>query len=173
MQPRRWTRSMDNFNWVSRINSKPPVTQESLALGGGRPSVGHHRLSSRPSYPSGHPPRLPPPPCRREGSPHTWQCLGTWLGSQTPSLDDVHFQLTIPLLQADLHIPCNRPRELRPGSGLEAPSRTRLPISVENAIPFPCSQPQTNQNQPPRRVPGLCRAPGKCDLGSRLSAQWM
>lgn len=42
---------MDNFNWVSRINSKPPVTQESLALRGGRPPVGHHLLSSAPAIP--------------------------------------------------------------------------------------------------------------------------
>ena len=125
------------------------MTQESLALGGGRPPVGHHHLFSRPSYHSGHPPRPPPLSYRWEGSPHTWQCLGAWLGCQTPSLDDVHFQLTVPLLQADLHVPCNRPQELRPGSGLEAPSRTWLPISVEDAIPFPYSQPQTKQNQPP------------------------
>lgn len=36
MQSRRWTRSMDNFNWVSRINSKPPVTGVT-SFGGGAP----------------------------------------------------------------------------------------------------------------------------------------
>lgn len=91
--------------------------------------MGLHILSSRLTYPSRH--ALQPPPHLAAGrAHHTWQCLGAWLGRQSPRLDDVHFELTIPLLQANLHIPCKRPQQMRLGSGFKVQSRTQTFLSA-------------------------------------------
>lgn len=146
-QWRKPIRSTDNLKCVLRTNSKPLVPCESLGLGQrGPPVVGPNFLSSRPRYSSGPPPRCPPLPCRKKGSPHTWQCLGAWLGRQSPSLDDVHFELAIPLLQADLHVPCKRPQVKRLGSSLEAHPRVQ-PLLSREETPFPCSQRKQDQKQ--------------------------
>lgn len=117
VQQGRLTRSADNLNWVPRTNPESPVLYESLEMKQRGPT---QRGSIFSLLDSGIPPDILPDLHRylAEGR-HTWQCLGAWLGCQSPSLDDVHFELTIPLLQADLHVPC-KSRQDETGKQLQA-----------------------------------------------------